>query len=129
MMIHIFHTFLLFEYHPMMRYFVTKLYFFDMYLVIIGQYELSIFSNIRTLSTQTTEEEFEHQDEVTKELLEPETITNLGNLDDIDCDLGDLDCLDEVSEEDILVALKKYSKKHVGPTAPAHGLVLEKIIY
>ena len=37
--------------------------------------------------------------------------------------------LNKKTEEDILVALKKYSKKHVGPTAPAHGLVLEKIIY
>ena len=37
--------------------------------------------------------------------------------------------LNRKTEEDIILALKKYNKKHVGPTAPAHGLVLEKISY
>ncbi len=37
--------------------------------------------------------------------------------------------LNRKTEEDIKLALKKYNKKHVGPTAPAHGLVLEKISY
>ena len=37
--------------------------------------------------------------------------------------------LNRKTEEDIILALKKYNKKHVGLMPRAHGLVLEKISY
>ena len=37
--------------------------------------------------------------------------------------------LNKKTENDISLALKNLDKKHVGPTAPPHGLILEKINY
>ena len=37
--------------------------------------------------------------------------------------------LNKKTEDDILYALKNLDKKYVGPTAPPHGLILEKINY